>query len=307
MSTSLQDLRDISYDILKENEDVSAYPLTLIDQLLNSAQLRICNWLVVNKFTWDAVRKWTLPFLNTDQFYTNISWTTLSSDTTIWWATITVNSTTDFPSSGSLFINWDIISYTWTTATSFTWVTWLWFTHLSWASVYAVFNIPSDFMSAIQVIYNYQFKLNGKVYDDIFEDLNDYKWTTTYTRDRIYNIKYTQPFYTIINETYLVPFNLNNTGDMIHLRYTKLPTELDSSNPTTSYATITNDIFAKSTIPYLAVWETLFNRWEETRASQLLNFAYWQVEEMYNYYNNRTVEKKSRVNYKMWKWKYLNL
>jgi hypothetical protein len=44
---------------------------------------------------------------------------------------------------------------------------------------------------------------------------------------------------------------------MIHLRYEKLPTTLVAS---TDVSTITNDVYAKTTIPYLAVGEFLFNR-----------------------------------------------
>jgi len=43
MSKTLQNMRDISYAILKEDEDTSAYPLTLIDSLINGAQLSICS------------------------------------------------------------------------------------------------------------------------------------------------------------------------------------------------------------------------------------------------------------------------
>jgi hypothetical protein len=38
-----------------------------------------------------------------------------------------------------------------------------------------VFTLPTDFMSAIQIIYNNRFKVLAKKYDDIFEELNDIK------------------------------------------------------------------------------------------------------------------------------------
>jgi hypothetical protein len=56
---------------------------------------------------------------------------------------------------------------------------------------------------------------------------------------------------------------------MIHLRYEKLPSEMTIAS---DIATIDNDIYAKSTIPYLCAGEVLFNRGEESRASQILNF-----------------------------------
>ena len=64
---------------------------------------------------------------------------------------------------------------------------------------------------------------------------------------------------------------------------------------------IDNDIYAKTTIPYLAVAEMLYNRWEEQRAAELFNFVIWQIKEMYNYYNKKSFENISGVQYTMWK------
>ena len=57
------------------------------------------------------------------------------------------------------------------------------------------------------------------------------------------------PFYTIIDGTYFVIFNRNNTGDQIHLRYEKLATAMSAS---ADLATIP-DAYSKSTIPYMAI------------------------------------------------------
>lgn len=67
----------------------------------------------------------------------------------------------------------------------------------------------------------------------------------------------------------------------------------------TDNATISNDIYAKTTIPYLAVGEMLYNRGEEARAGELLNFAIGQVREMYAHYNNSMQEKLSGKQYRM--------
>ena len=77
------------------------------------------------------------------------------------------------------------------------------------------------------------------------------------------------PFYTIIDGTYFVIFNRNNTGDQIHLRYEKLATSMTSTG---SLATIP-DAYSKATIPYLAIGEMLYNRGEESRAGEIINFA----------------------------------
>ena len=76
---------------------------------------------------------------------------------------------------------------------------------------------------------------------------------------------------------------------------------------TTDTVTIPNDQYAIMTIPYIAVWELLYNRWEESRAADILNFWLWQVQEMYDFYNNKSAEKPSRTQYGAGKGKFLNI
>ena len=52
MAVTRQDLVDIFYDILREEEqDTSAYPLTLVHLLLDAAQQDLCAGRVVNPLT----------------------------------------------------------------------------------------------------------------------------------------------------------------------------------------------------------------------------------------------------------------
>ena len=302
MAVNLETLREISYDILREEQNTSAYPLSLIDVMLNSSYQSICNGRLINPLNKEEVRKGQLSFLNTSKYYSNVPTISLSADTTEWATTLTVSDTTNYPTTGKLYINWNIITYTGKWATTFTWVTGVLFDFASWTEISIAFALPSNFASIINITYNHKFKLPAKLYDDIFEDLNDYKGSN-YQRNRgtsIYESPFRiQPFYTIIDNN-LVLFQINELDWQVHLRYEKLPTELSASS---DEVIIDNDIYAKSTIPYLAIGEMLFNRWEEQRASELINFWIGKVNEMYTYYNNRSYEKLNWVSYSMWKGK----
>jgi len=105
MSVTLTQLRTQVYDILREEADSSAYPYTLVDSLINSAQQRICSGLIVNTFTGQTITKGSLSFLEDRKFYANIESTSLSATTTIGATTLTVTATTNFPTAGSLWIN----------------------------------------------------------------------------------------------------------------------------------------------------------------------------------------------------------
>ena len=306
MAVTLQDLRDVFYDILREEEDVSAYPLTLVDIFLNSAQQKICFWRVVNPLTKEEARKGILSFLNTEKFYSSVGSTSTTAVLATTDVTITVNDASSFPSAGSLYMDGNIIAYTGTTATTFTWVTGILFAHASGTAVYPVYALPSDFASVTNVIYNARYKLDAQVYDDVYENTKSFKGTdyrrntTRWPFSEPYRSK---PFYSIKDNSSLLVYNLNDTGLSIQMRYEKQATEMTTGTDT---ATISNDLYAKTTIPYLAVGEMLYNRWEEARAADILNFAIGQVREMYGYYNDSSYEKISWVQYKMGKGK-LNL
>ena len=96
--TTLQNLRDIGYALLREEEDVNAYPLVLMDMMLKSSQNRICNGTVINPLNQQAVRKGKLSFLDTSAFYSNVNVTTLASDTTVGATSLALTDSTSFPS-----------------------------------------------------------------------------------------------------------------------------------------------------------------------------------------------------------------
>ena len=300
MATTLQNLRDTFYDILREEQDVSAYPLSLVDLLLNAAQQKICFWRVVNPLTKEEVRKWQLPFLQTDYFYTSVADITLADELETSDVIVTVASTTWWEDATRLYINGNIVSCTGYTATTFTGVTNVLFDHPTWSTVWYVYTLPTDFASSLNVIYNHRYKMECKQYDDIFEDINSNKWIYSKRADIYGNTLKWVPFYTIKDNQYLIIFNQSESNKSIRLRYEKQATTLSASTDT---ATITNDIYAQTTITYLAVGEMLYNRWEENRAAELLNFALWQVREMYSYYNDSSLEKISGTKYKMAKGK----
>lgn len=299
MATTLQNLRDTFYDILREYEDVSAYPLTLVDLLLNASQQRICFWRVINPLTKEEARKGILPFLNTEQFYSSVGNTSTTAAMATTDVTISVTDASNFPSSWSLYVNGNIIAYTGTTATSFTGVTGILYARPLGTNVYPTYTVPSDYASVTNVIYNSRYKLDAEAYDDVYEMLKASKWSD-YRRNSTrwpFSEPYLQkPFYAIKDNSDLILYNLNNTGYPILLRYEKVPTTMSAS---TDNATISNDIYAKTTIPYLAIGEMFYNRWEEARAADLLNFAIGQVREMYEYYNDSSYEKISWKQYRM--------
>ncbi len=308
MSVTLSTLRTLTYWVMREEENCSAYPYTLVDMFLDSTQLDYCSGQLTDPLTWDTIRKWDLPFLNVDKFYSNVQSTSLSVATTVWATTLTVASTDSYTTTSGemvLYIGWDIITYTGKTSTTFTGVSWVAFARPAGTNVSPVFVLPTDYMSPKEVRYNNAFPLKGKKYDEVFKDLYDYKWSGMQTADAGWVAPFTPwfntaPFYTIKDNQYLIVWNLDATGPAIHLRYEKKPTEFTTTSTT---ATIDNDTYAKIILSTFAAAELLMFRWEEMRAKQIINdVVRRKVKASYVFYNNTDYEEISWSRPEMDKW-----
>jgi len=294
MSVTLQDCRDLWYALLRENEsDSSAYPVVLMDALINAGQLSICSGTLVNPnpkiAALSIVKKWVLPFLRKNKYYTMVQSMTLTEDAIVDWTTLTFNSET-YPSSGTVIINGNPITYTGNTNTSLTGCSGIEFAHKAWTLVALAYSLPTDYMSTVQVIYNGQIKLQGLQYDEIFESQKGDTWYNFgYITNAMWGVPMynTNPFYTIYDNKYIIPFNIMSNGWSLLLRYEKKPTVMTVSTDT---LTIDNDEFGKLAILYLQIWEMLYNRWEEWRWAELINQGMAWVKKLYTYYNNQSYE-----------------
>jgi len=140
----------------------------------------------------------------------------------------------------------------------------------------------------------------------MFLRLNNYKWEQDYTNNNnntLTRFRDLKPFYTIINWTYLLPFQVDNSWYMLHQLYEKTPAAMVNW---TDIATIP-DQYSESTIPFIAAADTLYHRWEEDRALKLLNFALWKVMEMYSFYADQNNEDLNWQRVETWKDQVLNI
>jgi len=306
MTQTLAWLRTIYYNILKENSDTSAYPLTLTDSLLNSTQRNICAGNLIDLTTWrkEQIEKTALPFLFQDEYYTSVQDITLDTETTIWATMLSASDTSWFSISGKLWINENVITYTGNTWTWFTWVTWVAFAHLAWTPVSQLFDLPDDYASSIRVIYNNRVPLRNVDYRNMYLELNNYKWGYWW-HDNLndYSIATRiRPFYTIIQWKYMLPFQYDIWDRMIHMQYEQKPDKLvDWADET-----LIPDDYA-DTIAYIAVAKTLYNRWEEDRALKLWSFGIWEVMSMYSFYSNVNNEDLNNQRITTWKDSILNI
>lgn len=306
MSVTLQQLRDLYYDILREEQEpawgTSAYPLSLADVHINSAELNIESGRVIHPTNGSEVRSWEIHYLKEEAFYANVSSTSLTTDTIVW-DVVVMADTTWFPNSGAIYIWGNVITYTSITPTGFYGCTGIKFAHVAWTQIDYLHALPADYNNVINVTYKNKVKVTQKQFDDVFEDLNNYKWTLQNRGNATGYLEQPQqvaPFYVIKDAQYLIMYNYTDAGAMIKLRYNILTPEM--VNPS-DLCSIDNDTYAKTTIPYLAVAETLLDRWEEERGILIYSRSMAKIKQMYDFYNNTDAEKISWVHYRMAKGK----
>lgn len=290
---TLNDIRTICYWLIKQPENCSAYPYTLFDTFINKAQNDICFWNVTNMRTKQKIEKQNLFFLNETAFFVSVQPSTLSWPAVIWSSTLDVTDTSNYLSSWALWINWNIITYTWKIPGSFTWIpiTWSWsikWTFTWWTKAFQLYALPSDYGQMTNSYYDtgnawYQFKMIGFDYREFKEPtLNSLLYR--FFRDD-FSISIREFYYTLINWKYFLPF-LPQSWNAIRFEYQKRPLQLVNW---TDLATIPDE-YCLNTVPYLATAEMLYNRWEPDVWLALSDMAFENTSNMYRFYQTQTKE-----------------
>jgi len=279
--------------MLRENSSsTSAYPPEFINTKINAAQYRICAGTIVDPQGM-AIKKLKLPFLFKQAFYQNIASVALTADTTIGATTLAVNDTTNYNTSGVLWLQNNIVTYTGKTSTTFTGVSGMAYAFLSWTRVYPIFALPTDYMNTLSLQYNNAFPLEYVDENEIYQLVNQVKvWYNPYVQNwyvqnGMATMARRRAFYSILQGQYIAPFYLDNSVGMFNLSYEMIPTAMVNNTDTTI---IPDDTMALDAISNLAVADVLFDRWEEDRAIRRLNYGITRTRELYIFYNRQWSE-----------------
>ena len=296
MSTTytLQNVYDAAYWLIAQWEDSTAYPKSLLTTFINKVQNDICYGNVQNLQTNERLDKQALTFLEKTQFYTTHNFTTLAAIAVVWATTLTCTNT--LATSGYLWINGNIISYSANDWTTISWIPATWeysiqFAHIAWTQVFQLDVLPTDFwqLSRIYLTLNSTRNRQKLIWIDD-RDLSNpitgwyvnnffWNWYNWYWLWREY-------YYSIIRGQfilYLVP-QVNNQP--LSFEYQKKPTQLSA---VTDVLSIPDD-YSLTTIPQMAMAEMMANRGEMDEAIKLNNFGFNNIKSMYQFYSTQRNE-----------------
>lgn len=294
---TLQDLYDVAYWIIAQGQDSTAYPLSLMRSFLNKSQNDICYGNVQNLQTNERLEKQALTFLEKNAFYSSHNYTTLSAIAVVW-ATTLSGTTTSLKSSGYVWINGAIISYSGNTGTQLTWIPAsgdysIPFAFIAGTQVFQLETLPTDFGQVSRAMLTLDTtRVRSKLIGIDDRDLasptpNSYLYRFFFDRGYSNNTGLGQEWYYSMIRGQFVLFMLPQTNSQpVSFEYQKSPTQLVN---TTDVLTIPDD-YSLNTIPYMAVAEMLANRMEMDEAIRLNNFGFNNIKSMYQFYGTQRQE-----------------
>lgn len=285
---TLQEIIEDVYFNLWESSNSTTYTLTRVKSKINQVIEDICKWEYNSLIDEQVVYKSNnLPFMNWFTPITLVLNTTLTADANVWDTVISCD-TSNLPTSWTLYINWNIIEYTWTTWTTITWVSWILTKLLSWSIAKSLYKLPIDVEKSYRLfvmnstsIWVWQFEV--PYYDCRFSQLSMVwftireNWLYKYldinynpiVKDKLFWLYYTT-----------VSVNLINDYDKCSIPYN----------------------YSLSIIPKIVAWELLWETEEVNQAVNILKEWYSKLYLMYKNYNSKDKKLRNKVEWKWCQW-----
>ena len=298
MSTTftLQEVYDSCYWIIAQGEDSTAYPTSLLKTFINKSQNDICYGTIQNLSTNERLKKSALNFLEANQFYTSFNFATVTTLAVVWATTLTCTNTLN--SSGYIWINGDIISYSANDWTTISWIPATWdysiqFAHTAGTQVFQLDELPTDYWQVSRIfltLNNVKTRIELKWIDN--RDLTapvPNSYIHRFFNERGYSDTswvWKDWYYSILRGKFILYLVPQTNWQALSFEYQKQPTQLSA---TTDVLTIPDD-YSLNTIPYMAIAEMMANRGEMDEAIKLNNFWFQNIKSMYEFYNSQRVE-----------------
>ena len=269
MANTLEEVFNEVYDLMGEKPTSTTYPILSVVSLINRYIERICKWQIVSLLNpQQRYRAGNLKFLEKKIYYKNISAQSTSVATAIGDTTLTVT-TTNFPTTWAVLINWEIVTYTGKSSTQLTGVTGITTIHPAGSRVNLVFALPTNISKPFQVY--------------------DTEWAEVEYQDFRYNEKFN--YYTILTQDNIdyIYFNRWEWNNML-VQYYKRPTKLIYSTDDQKEIDLPDDAWLDIIAPLVA-WDMKFTKWEELDLAQnnLLKWYNW-LQEFNDYYTKKAIK-----------------
>lgn len=258
------DIKSKVWYLLWQKPTSTIFSTDIVWEEINRTCLKVLRWRVKNKLNWQTLRAWDLWFMNWNFTLNTKAWWITTEITEINATTIKTN-TDNLLNSGFIMLWWDIIQYTWKTATELTWVSGVISQNLIWSKIIQLYEVPTTFDLMIwlqKVIQSYDWIR----YHDI--DLNS--WYISYEILKNWNVS-------------LLKINWLEYNSKVKIKYVKKYVKLSDDS---DICVLPND-YGIDVLSYLVAWNLAYDKGMPT-SERLLNSWYANLQEMYQYFTNET-------------------
>lgn len=258
------DIKSKIWALLWQKPTSINFSTDIVWEEINRMSLKVWRGRVKNKLNWQIIRAWNLWFQEWSFTFRTKAWWIVTDIVNLWDTEIWTN-TTNLLTSGYILLGGDIINYANKSATELTWVNGIQSQHLVWDKISQLYEVPTTFETMIwmQIVVN---SSNWVYYKDV--DLNN--WRISY-----------QILRTGTKVLLKVDWLENNT--QIKIKFTKKYNKMVND---TDICVFPDDYWI-DVLAYLVAWNLAYDKWMPT-SERLLNTAYWNLQEMYQYFTNET-------------------
>lgn len=259
------DIKSKVWSLLGQKPTSTNFSNDIVWDEINNQGLEVWRGRVINLLNpQQTIRAWNLWFQESS-FATRIKKGWSVTELVNIWATSIKTETWYLNPTWYVLIGWEIINYTWITATALTGVTGVKVQHNVWDKIIQLYPVPENFetMSKMDLIQN----SFGWVY---YKEIPLNTWNAKYEILRVWH------------DVYLKIDWLSNNAE-VKISYVKKYTDLSADSDISLFP----DNYGINVIAYLVAWVLAYDK-GMPQSERLLNRAYGNLRAMYQYYTNET-------------------
>lgn len=263
MANTFNDIITAVYYKMSQKTTSTTYDLTsLVKPKINSVISQICRGEYTNVLDNSILRGWKLPFLEAKKQYQRYIPAKLTALLTAGDTEINID-TTNYETTGAVIVKWNIINYTWKSATQLTWCTNVLVTTET-ETVYPLYSFPWDI----------ERPFNLTIWNDWEQDFS--------FSDERENNRYVE-YYTIRYDNENIPYlDIRYSWEALFwLKYNRVVTDLVDN---TDETILPNNYWLDVVAPIVA-GELLRDKEQMEHSQALLSNGYKKLKDMYSYYS----------------------
>lgn len=274
MAKTFWDIKNKVWNLLWQKSTSTIFSPTVVWNAINAVTRKILRGRFTSLLDPNRIYSaWRLWIQEGSYYVRYKSETALTAIWYVWDVTLSCD-TTNLATSGYVEINWEILNYTWKTATELTWVTWGTLEYPEWAMVSQLYSMPAS--------YERPFRINKIIWEN---EVIRQEIPFSEEGDKIV-------YYQIVKywTTNLIRLIGLENEDLLEIIYSKTYTNLVNDWDTC----LLPDDYGETLVSYLVAWQFAVEKgipnWQSILAT-----GYAELQDFYRFFDNEVYRTKHQI------------